>query len=90
MEWILIGLVLAVLIVTFLPQLKGWRTLFFGYVGTLGLGGVLPYIAEASAYLNGLDWRQYVPEHYAPIIIIVIGIVNVILRKKTTTPVGQK
>lgn len=90
MLWfILVLIVLAVAAFMFVPALKGYRTMVFGWATAI-VGGVLPYVTDIFTYLNGLDWRQYLPEKYVPLALLFIGLVVVILRKVTTGPVGQK
>jgi hypothetical protein len=90
MAYILIILTAAVLAVMFTPACKGFRTQIIAWAGTIGLGGILPYLAEVFGYLHGLDWRQYITPDYAPALMIAVGVVFVILRRMTTGPAGQK
>lgn len=91
MMWIvLVILILGVLSFMCLPQFKGYRTDLVTFFGTLSIGGVLPYMADWFTYLNGLDWRLYVPQEYAPLVMIGVAIVYWTLRRITTTPPGVK
>lgn len=89
MVWILLIFTALVLAFMFMPVFKGFRTQIVAWVGTIGIGGILPYLADTFSYLNGLDWRQYITPEYAPVLMIGIGVVFVILRKMTTGPVGK-
>ena len=59
-------------------MLQGWKTLIFGAVVTI-LGG-----------LQAADVAQFVPEHWVGVVMGFIGVVIMILRVLTTTPVGEK
>ena len=93
--YIILGLLLvAVAFVLFSPMLKGFRTQIFGYL-TVAFGAVVPLAGEVIGYLQTLDWRQYVlsgdRKNLAVLGIIGgLGIVAIILRYMTTTPVGKK
>ena len=89
MAYLLIALLIAVLAVMFLPAFRGFRTQIVAWAGTIGIGGVLPYLSEAFGYLNGLDWRQYITPEYAPALMIGVGLIFVVLRKMTTGPMGR-
>ena len=83
-------LILAAVIALFaVPALKGYRTLIFGTIVSVG-GGVLPVINQVFGYLQTLDWTQYVEAKYAPFALAGIGILVIILRAVTTGPVGEK
>ena len=58
--------------------MKGWRTLIFN-AGVAALG-------VAAAF----DWTSVLAAPYAGLIVTGIGVVGMILRTQTTTPVGQK
>ena len=99
--YIILGLLaVAVGVVLFSPWLKGFRTqiaaaltAFIG--GALPLIGdawraVLPYSYDVAGYLKDLDWRQYLTPQMAPWIMIGLGVIFYILRRMTTTPIGEK
>jgi hypothetical protein len=54
---------------------------------TISLGLAMAILPEALKYLNLVDWTQYIPPQYAP---IVTGLLMVAMRFMTTTPVGVK
>lgn len=64
---------------------KGYRTLIFNWLIVLGFG-----LAEVFAYLGTVNWREFVPEVYAPWVVVGIGVINILLRRMTTGPVGEK
>jgi hypothetical protein len=91
---LLFALVAALGFILFSPLLKGFRTQIFGYL-TVGLGSLLPLAGQVIDYLQTLDWRQYVlsgdRKNLAVLGIIGgLGVVAIILRHLTTTPVGAK
>lgn len=58
--------------------MKGWRTVIFNSIfAVLGV-------------LEATDWIDIVSPEMAPIIVAIVGIVNVVLRKYTNTPIGTK
>ena len=67
-----------------IPQLKGWRTSIWASV----VAGV-PFISEVFSYLNAFRWEEYVDKSYLPFILIGVGVSFAILRKLTTTPIGN-
>lgn len=96
MSYVILGLLLAGLLVfIFHPALKGWRTVVLGWFSTVGLG-IVPFLTQVTDYLKGLDWRQYVlswgDKQNLLVLLIpgVLGLLIVILRYKTTGPVGTK
>lgn len=94
MGYVLLGLVIVVLLVMFLPQLKGWRTQVFA-AATGVIGAVLPAVTEAVNALQGLDWRQYIlawdKKNLTVLgIMAFLAVATAILRWKTTGKVGEK
>ena len=90
MFWLILIIVLAAFgFFLFSPMLKGWRTQIAATTVTVG-GGVVPYAADAFGYLNAFDWRSYLDMRYVPAVMIGVGVTFAILRKMTTTAVGQK
>ena len=65
------------------PWLAGYRTMIFN-----GISLALVPSMELLNYFETVDWRQYLPPEYAPWAILAISAVNIVLRWKTTTPVG--
>jgi len=94
MGYVLLGIVAIVLLVLFLPQLKGWRTQVFA--SAMGvIGAILPALTEAVGALQGLDWRQYVlawdKKNLTVLgIMAALAVTTAILRWKTTGKVGEK
>lgn len=62
-----------------LDMFKGWRTLAFGLA--------LAVAPAALQYLGGVDWASYIGPNAA---FFVAGIVTLLLRAVTTTPIGTK
>lgn len=56
--------------------MKGWKTLIFAAV--LALAGVI----------EQFDWATVIPEGWAGIVLLVVGVVVAWLRKLTTTSIG--
>lgn len=86
---ILIALAVALVALFTIPALKGARTRIFGAFIAVA-GGLLPLFADLTGYLQSLDWQQYLPANQAPWAILAIGVIVIILRYLTTSPVGQK
>lgn len=59
--------------------MKGWRT--------LAINGGLVVVMALLNWATGINWTDYVPAQWAP---IVIAVVNIGLRFATTTSVGAK
>jgi hypothetical protein len=59
--------------------MKGFRTIAVGLFMAIGV--------PALTYLSGIDWTQYVPAQYAPVI---AGTIMVVMRIITNTNVGAK
>lgn len=84
--YIIVGIITAfALLITFGPWFRGWRTV----IVNTAIAAFVPMI-ELMAYLETVDWRQYVPPEYAPWALMAVTVINIFLRAKTTTPVGQK
>ena len=88
--YIILGLLaVAVGVVLFSPWLKGFRTQIFGAL-TVIWGAAVPLLTQITDYLQTLDWRQYLTPQMAPWIMIGLGVIFYILRRMTTTPIGEK
>ena len=59
--------------------MKGFRTIAIGLFMAIGVPGL--------TYLSGIDWTQYVPPQYAPVI---GGVIMIAMRIVTNTGVGGK
>ena len=59
--------------------MKGFRTVIVGLA--------MAVVPTALQYLAGLDWTQYVPAQYVP---IVAGVVMIAMRAFTSTSIGSK
>ena len=59
--------------------MKGYRTIIVGLGMAVGVPGL--------QFLAGLDWTQYVPPQYAPVI---AGVIMVCMRLITNTDTGSK
>ena len=64
-----------------LDKLKGFKTVAFG--AAVAILGVLETF-------NITDFAQFIPDHYEPLLVSVIGTVVVILRFVTNSPVLKK
>ena len=62
-------------------MLKGWKTLFFG--AAVIAVPVLDYSLNQSALIN------LIPDEYREVAISLVGLVIIVLRMATTTPVMQ-
>jgi hypothetical protein len=66
-------------------SLKGWKTIGFN------LGAMSPFLVEFGAYLLGYSgFENLVPAEYLSEYALGMGVVNLVLRYMTSTPVGQK
>lgn len=77
--------ILFVLAALFVPQMKGARTLVLQY-GVLWIGAVLPILTEITNQLQLFDWTEYVSPKAAPLILLVLSVIQIILRKQTEAP----
>lgn len=81
---LILALVAAAALAAFLFAPKGWRTVFVnGVLGLLALAG------ELVSYGLGFDWKTVVPAEYAPWALLALNLLNIVLRKVTTSPMGQ-
>lgn len=91
--YLIAAVVIAIIaFVLFSPWLKGIRTNIAGYLTVIG-GALIPLVTEVIGYLQTLDWRQYLLEGdkknlYVLAVVGGLGVLMVILRYKTTGPVG--
>jgi hypothetical protein len=76
----IVGVVIAALY--FAP--KGWRT-----IAANGASIGLIAAAEVISYLTAFDWKVIVPEESAPLLVLVVNLLNIALRTITTTRVGE-
>jgi hypothetical protein len=76
----IVGVVLAAL---FLAP-KGWRT-----IAANGASIGLIAAAEVVAYLTSFDWKAIVPGDSAPLLVLVVNLLNIALRTITTTRIGE-
>lgn len=65
--------------------MKGFRTIIVN-----SFVAALPVAGEILAFLDVFDWRSVLPADTAGWFILFIGLVNILLRFITTTPVGRK
>lgn len=82
----LLALMAGVLSVLFIPSFKGARTRAVNWYGVIGIGGIIPILAEFTDYLQVFDWTTYVSPKAAPLILISVGLLQIILRRATNTP----
>lgn len=70
------------------PELRGWRTILWNVIDV-----VLTIAVAVAVVLEVFPWDQFVTAKTAAILILVFkltnAIGNIILRIKTTTPVGK-
>jgi len=64
---------------------KGWRTIIINV-----LLSILPLIEVVGTLLNMPEMRGVIPPEYLPWYGLAVAIINMILRKLTTTPLGKK
>lgn len=57
--------------------MKGYKTIVFGA------------LLAVLGFLQGFDWVTVVPEQWTGVVLAVIGGMTMLLRKMTTTPLGQ-
>jgi apolipoprotein N-acyltransferase len=76
----IVGVVLAALYFA----LKGWRT-----IAANGASIGLIAAAEVISYLTAFDWKTIVPEQSAPLLVLIVSLLNIALRTITTTRVGE-
>lgn len=69
-------------------RLKGYRTIVFNSFWVV-VSGIIAVAPEMLAYLATFEWGIVVTPRTAAIIGLVIFTTNLILRKLTTTPLGQ-
>lgn len=68
---------------------KGWKTIIFN--GAVIVGSLLVVVADAVLpVLGAADWSKILPPSGVALVTLGIGIVNAILRLRTTGPVGSK
>ena len=87
---ILTLLVAALLFALTLPQLQGWRSMIF-HTGTVIVGGAIPMLSQQVDFLKTVDWTQLITnKSQLSLVVIALGVVGIILRWLTTSPVGEK
>jgi hypothetical protein len=67
-----------------IASLKGWRT-----VALNAFVSLVSLVALVAAYLDAANIASYLPPQYAWIT-LALGVANIVLRRLTTTPLGQK
>jgi hypothetical protein len=65
--------------------LKGWKTWLFNILAML-----LPILDLIGTVGAIPEVRGIIPDHYWPMYTLFMAIVNMILRKYTSTPLGKK
>ena len=63
-------------------DLQGYRTLIFGLL--------IAIVPAVSQYILSINWVNYVPGPYVPLVSGVVGVLIVYLRSITNTPMGSK
>lgn len=84
LQIVLLVLIAATALIAFVPQFKGTRTLIAARL-VIVWGAILPYLSDIFTVLKGADWRMIISPQYAPLVMLLIGIIFEILRRKTTT-----
>jgi ABC-type branched-subunit amino acid transport system permease subunit len=96
---LLMLLVAATVIIAVGPWFKGLRTVIVARL-TIAWGFVLPvlhdmwasvspFMTDVVGQLRQADWREIIQPGYAPVVILLLGILFEILRRRTATPVGK-
>ncbi|MEJ8473966.1 hypothetical protein [Roseibium algae] len=65
--------------------MSGWKTLLFN--GGIGLVAIL---AQLTEHLMRVDWQMILPSDSVPLVVLVIGVANIILRHLTTERAGWR
>ena len=65
--------------------LKGWRTIVAN-----ALLAILPLLEVAGQLFNMPEIQSVIPSNWLPWYMLGVALLNMILRKITTTPMGQK
>jgi hypothetical protein len=63
--------------------MRGWRTLIIN-----ALVALLPILAELLRWLDGFDWSLYLEPRDALWAMLIVGGLNIFLRRITRTPIG--
>ncbi|MAA97805.1 MAG: hypothetical protein CMN87_15530 [Stappia sp.] len=63
--------------------MRGWRTLIVN-----ALVALLPILAEVLRWLDGFDWSLYLAPRDALWAMLIVGGLNIFLRRITRTPIG--
>jgi hypothetical protein len=63
--------------------MRGWRTLIVN-----ALVALLPILAEVLRWLDGFDWSLYLEPRDALWAMLIVGGLNIFLRRITRTPIG--
>jgi hypothetical protein len=80
----------AALLLLTLPQLKGWRSMIF-HGGVVVVGGAVPMFGQQIDFLRTVDWTQLISNKTELALVMMgLGVVGILLRYITTTPVGEK
>ena len=77
-----------------MEKLKGWRTIIFNSLCSIGgiiesIGYFMQELADAGV-LEAPLWKPIIPAEWWPFMLVAFGLINKYLRKKTTTPIGKK
>ncbi|MFN4010979.1 MAG: hypothetical protein ACK4K8_13565 [Pannonibacter sp.] len=65
--------------------MSGWKTLLFN--GGLGLAVLVGQVLDQ---LSVMDWDAVLPPDWGPVVLVIVGVVNVLLRHVTTGPAGWR
>lgn len=87
MWWITLLVIVAAVIAAFILAPKGWRTIFVNIA--VAIGAVIP---AAIDYLIGgsVDLAELLPPSLSIYLIPGLTVLNMILRRITTTPIGKR
>lgn len=66
-------------------KLKGWKTMLLH-----GVSFAIVALGEVLQYLGAFDWSRIVDPATAMKVLLVINVVSIVLRAKTTGPIGSK
>lgn len=96
MSFVLIGLIALSVVLAFGPWFQGYRTYLSGFLTALWSGLLpiaheyLPLALDASTYLKGLDWTQYVAKDKAPFIVLGVTLLFMVLKFVSQKPWVKK
>lgn len=84
LTFVLFVLIAATVAIVFLPKMKTSRTVIAARL-TVIWGALLPYLSDIFTVLKGADWRTIINPQYAPLVMLLIGIIFEILRRRTAS-----